>query len=460
LNASADADFAAFEHASQAILSLIRGERSASRSPEGRRRRAEAKLARTRRLLTELGDPQLRFHAVHVTGTSGKGSTAAFIAAMLTAAGYRVGLRTSPYLQVATEKLQIGSSLIDARSFDAIANRVLDAGRRLFPSSRAFDRLGYAEVWSAMAMEWFAERSVDIAVVEVGAGGRFDATNVVQPLVSVITSVGLDHVASLGPSLTDIAWQKAGIIKPGATTVIGAVTDEPRSVIEREAAMVGSPILRASGFDRSVPPCLSMTGAFQRMNAEVALAVIEGLAAHGLSVSAAAIEAGLATARLPGRLERMPNRERPDVWIDGAHNADKVAALAREMRFLGADRSSPVLVLGLLRSKNLDAIVDSLTPVASAVVATQPRVIGKSSWDARDVAAAIRKSGFRGRVLAEPHSGAALECACSLARAEGRDVLVTGSIYLIGEVRRRWYPDEEVVLQRTPWPKHTGSGAT
>ena len=449
---SADAELSAFECSSRALLSLIRGEHSATRSATGRRRRAEAKLARTRRLLAELGDPQQHFPAVHITGTSGKGSTAAFVAAILTAAGFRVGLRTSPYLQVPTEKLQIGSSLIDAQSFESLVCHVLDVGFRLFPGGSSSEQLGYAEVWSAMAMTWFAERAVDVAVIEVGAGGRFDATNVVQPLVSVITSVGLDHVASLGPSIADIAWHKAGIIKPGAITVIGELANEPKSVIEAEAAIAGSPVIRSSEFQRSAPVVPAMRGAFQGANARVALAVIQALAASGFSVSAEAMESGLATARLPGRLERMPPSECPDVWIDGAHNVDKVSAVVREAKRLAYDNAPPVMVLGLLRSKDLDEIASRLAPAASAFVATQPSVVGKSSWAAKAIADTLRRHGFLGQPMVEACPRAALARAQSVAATEGSNVLATGSIYLAGELRRLWYPDEAIVLQRTPWP--------
>jgi dihydrofolate synthase/folylpolyglutamate synthase len=449
---AADAELSAFERSSRALLSLIRGERPATKSVAGRRRRAEAKLARTRRLLAELGDPQRQFPAVHITGTSGKGSTAAFVAAILTAAGFRVGLRTSPYLQVPTEKLQIGSSLIDAQSFESLVCRVLDIGFRLFPGGGSSERLGYAEVWSAMAMTWFAERGVDVAVIEVGAGGRFDATNVVQPMVSVITSVGLDHVASLGPSIADIAWHKAGIIKPGAITVIGDMANEPRLIVEAEAAMVGSPVIKSKEFERSTSVVPATRGAFQRANARVALAVTKALADSGFPVSAEAKESGLATARLPGRLERMPRSECPDVWIDGAHNVDKVGAVVVEASRLASDKSLPVMVLGLLRSKDLDEIASRLAPAASAFVATRPNVVGKSSWAAEVIADTLRRHGFLGQTMVEACPRAALARAQSVAATEGSNVLATGSIYLAGELRRLWYPDEAIVLQRTPWP--------
>src|SRR5688572_3369880 len=183
-------NLAAYDRASRRLLGLIRGERAGTMSSSDRFGRAEARLAQTRALLQAFGNPQHGFPIVHVTGTSGKGSVAAMIAAILSSAGYRVGLRTSPYLQVATEKLQISSRLIDANSLDRISDQVIERHKIVMPGGR----LGYAEAWCALSFLWFAEQRVDLAVIEVGAGGRFDATNVIEPAVSVITSVGLDHV--------------------------------------------------------------------------------------------------------------------------------------------------------------------------------------------------------------------------------------------------------------------------
>ena len=195
-------EFESYNRAAESLLGLIRGERHASPSAARRRQRAQTKLSRIRAMLKALGD-QDKYPIVHVTGTSGKGSTAAAVAAILTAAGYRVGLRTSPYVQVATEKLHIGPSLIDASSFAEMVTRVLDLATRLFPPGQAEPPLSYGEAWTVLGYWWFAERQVDIGVVEVGAGGRFDSTNVINPIVSVITSVGLDHViTSAQPSLT------------------------------------------------------------------------------------------------------------------------------------------------------------------------------------------------------------------------------------------------------------------
>ncbi len=441
-------DLAAYDRASRRLLGLIRGERAGTMSRSDRFGRAAARLAQTRALLQTFGNPQHGFPIVHVTGTSGKGSVAAMIAAILSAAGYRVGLRTSPYLQVATEKLQVGSLLIDAQSLDRISGQVTEAHERLMPGSR----LGYAEGWTALAFLWFAEKKVDLAVVEVGSGGRFDATNVFDPAVSVITSVGLDHTASLGPTLADIAWHKAGIIKPGTTAVVGAVPEEAWTVIQREARGVGAHVVRAGSLSQEFCGPIGMSGAFQIANAEVAIAAVQALCSRGIGAPEDAILRGLAGARLPGRLERMPSTLEPAVWLDGAHNADKMAALAREISLVSSGGSPPVVVLGILKSKNAAAIAAGIAPLATAIIATEPIVVGRTPLLASELAAAVVAAGFTGRVFAVPDPQSALQHAEMLAHAYDANVVVTGSMYLAGQLRGRWYPDEEIVLQRTSWP--------
>ncbi len=442
----------AYHRANASLLALIRGERFGSRSGSGRRRRAQAKLERVRTLLRLLGNPGRHIPIIHVTGTSGKGSTSAAIAAVLTAAGFRVGLRTSPYLQVATEKLQMGPSLIDAVSFEQVARHVLAEGHRRWPASNREEHLGYAEVWSAIAMQWFADRKVDFGIVEVGAGGRFDTTNVVDPLVSIITSVGFDHIASLGPTLADIAWHKAGIIKRGSVAVVGNVPSEAMSVIEAESNVVGARLVRVPAITNLTGLSLGMDGAFQQTNAMTAVCIVEVLRDLGYAIPEAAVQAGLAATRLPGRLERMPGRDSIEVSIDGAHNPDKIAALASEVVRRSGARPLPVVVLGILGTKDAFKIAKGLANAASAIVATRPTVFGKRSHDPSDLAAVLLKTGFSGSIHAVSEPASAVLHAESLAATLGSGVLVTGSMYLAGQARRRWFPDEEIVLQRTSWP--------
>jgi dihydrofolate synthase / folylpolyglutamate synthase len=452
LDRAPDVEFEQYNRAADLLLRLIRGERYASRSEAGRRQRAETKLSRIRAMLKALDDPQRTYPVVHVTGTSGKGSTAAAVAAILTAAGYRVGLRTSPYLQVATEKLQIGPSLIDAGSFAEMVTRVLETATRLFPPEQTEPPISYAEVWSVIGYWWFAEREVDLAVVEVGAGGRFDATNVIDPIVSVITSVGIDHILTLGPTVADIAWHKAGIIKPGATAVVGDLSPQALAVIVDEARSASVNLVQVRDLDLSRPHLPPREPGFQQRNAQLAAAVAMVLGQRGFEISNPAARVGIESARLPGRLERMPGTVEPAVWIDGAHNEDKIAALTEEAvgRFGGSQL--PVIVFGMLKSKNPVPLLAKIGSAASSFVLTEPFVVGREPLAADRLAGLLAASGFAGAIDVEPDPDAAVHLAEVVARSKGAAVLVTGSMYLAGQVRRRWFRDQDIVLQRTPWP--------
>ena len=452
MNGSAGFEINSYSRAAETLLGLIRGERYASRSAASRRQRAETKLMRIRAMLQAMGDPQRSYPVVHVTGTSGKGSTAAAVAAILSAAGYRVGLRTSPYLQVATEKLQLGPSLIDACSFADLLGRVLDVAARLYPPEKTALPISYAEVWSVLGYVWFSERHADIAVVEVGAGGRFDATNVIDPIVSVVTSVGLDHLVALGPTIADIAWHKAGIIKPGTTAVVGDLPTEAFSVIAAEAKSASVNLVQARDLAPSRPHLSPIARGFGQRNAELAIAAALVLVQKGFAISEAAIRGGVKAARLPGRLERMPGTVDPPVWIDGAHNEDKIAALALELQRLFGGEPLPVIVFGMLRTKDSLPLLAKLEPAASSMVFTEPSVHGRASLAADTLAGAIRASGFAGEVHVERDPDEAVRRAEIIARHEGSAVLVTGSMYLAGQVRRRWFRDQDIILQRTPWP--------
>ncbi len=395
------------------------------------RQRAEYRLDRMREMLAALGDPLSATPIVHVAGTSGKGSTATAIASILTAAGYRTGLHTSPYLQVATEKLQIDRELIDASAFAKLVNATLDS------LEAAGFQPSYGQLWIAMVLGWFEQEMVDIAIIEVGAGGRFDLSNVVHPLVSVITEIGFDHTDTLGLTIEEIAWHKAGIIKP-VTPVVAAVSDRTAlQVIAGEASTQGADLHRI----------IPTPGDFRSTNEATARLAVDLL---GFDVERADIVEGLGRSRLPGRTETM--QEDPLVILDGAHNPQKIASLAgwftREYPL-----AKPVVVAGFLESKDARAMLQALTPIASQFVMTEPAVEEKPPAHAEQLAELSRELAFDGLMRVEPDPMTAVAVAIDLARQSGQPVLVTGSLYLIGNVRGRWYPDDDVLLQRTPWPR-------
>lgn len=452
-----------YEEAERIVYGLISGPPSpAEGTPRTEiRRRAVERLDRLRAFLTFIGNPQQQFKSIHVGGTSGKGSTSAMIASILTEAGYRSGLHVSPYLQVATEKLIVDGRIASARRYHELVTSLNEAADRW--TELGHDRPTYGEFWVAMTFMYFAEEAVDYAVIEVGAGGRFDLTNVIQPQVAAITSVGFDHIVTLGPEITDIAWHKAGIIKPGIKAVTAVADPEPLEIIRQEAAEVGADLLevhaggayravqtRASGtsftdgvtstqFDTSLP------GTFQAANAALALAAARAL--PDADIPERALRDGLLHARFPGRMEVV--QDAPAVMLDGAHNPQKIEGLSENLGILFPDRRI-VLVFGVLESKSFRPMLDALLPLVSTAIATSPRVYAKPPVSAAEIAGQVRSAGVS--VDAEDDPLAAIEHAI---RQAGEDdvVLVTGSLYLVGNIRERWYPMAKILSQGTIWPE-------
>lgn len=405
-------------------------------------------LDRVREALARLGDPHVGLAAVTVAGTNGKGSTASFLAGVVHAAGYRVGLYTSPHLVHVTERIRVGGHPISERDLARWAARVRDVveGRGGPPIP-----LTFFEALTLIALGHFAERDVDLAVLEVGLGGRLDATAVVPPRVAVLTPIGLDHQALLGERLEDIAGEKAGIIQPGATVVTGVSEALFRQVVGPRAFALRSPIRRVGvdflwrwlpgGFryrgwiHRLGPVRLGLRGVHQGGNAALAAAAAEALAADGFHFSAPQMAEGLARARHPGRLERREarvgsdGRPWPAVLLDGAHNAMGARTLARQVVGYLPERPR-VLVFAARPDKDHAALLGALVPTVDAVVVTSVPHAGMA--DPVALAALARQVGAH-EVLVEQAPVAALGVARSLA-GEGGGILVAGSLYLVGAV--------------------------
>jgi dihydrofolate synthase/folylpolyglutamate synthase len=309
----------------------------------------DLKLERMRALLRLLGDPHDRLRIVHVTGTKGKGSTCAMLDAVLRAAGYRVGLFTSPHLVHVEERVQVDGAAISPAELAARMAEVATAVRQL--EAGPWPAPTFFEISTALGFSHFVSRRADVAVVEVGLGGRFDSTNVCRPLVSVITSVGLDHTAQLGETFEAIAYQKAGIIKRRVPVVSGVTDPGPRAVIEAVAEEHGCrpvqagrefgfgyspargdrPTVRVVTARRHWPPMpLGLFGEHQAANAAVAVATVELLRDAGLSLPDAAVARGLREVRWPARVEIVS--ERPTVVLDSAHNVPSAEALVATLR--------------------------------------------------------------------------------------------------------------------------------
>jgi len=378
-------------------------------------------LERMQRALDALGRPEQAFEVLHVGGTNGKGSTCAMAAAALGAAGHRVGLYTSPHLVRFNERIQVeGAPIPDG----ALGARVAEV-RRACPWHEAAaegERLTYFEFATLAALLHFAVEGVDVAVVEVGLGGRLDATNAIVPRVTAVARIGLDHTQLLGDTVERIAVEKAGIFKPGVPAVVhGRQPPGALETLRAEAERRGAPFVQAAP---DWPGPVGLPGPHQRGNAGLAAAALRQLAGQGVALSEADIAQGIATARWPGRLEEVGG-----VLLDGAHNADGAAALAAALRALHPGR--PVeLVFGVLSDKDAGGMLGALAPAARRLHAVAPA--SPRARPAAEVAALAATLG----VPADVHGGlaAALACAREGAR-DGALVCVAGSLYLVGEAR-------------------------
>ncbi|MHB0913759.1 MAG: bifunctional folylpolyglutamate synthase/dihydrofolate synthase [Armatimonadota bacterium] len=399
-------------------------------------------LARFSALCERLGNPHERLRVVHVGGTNGKGSTTVMTASILRAAGYRVGAYYSPYVYDLRERVQI-DGMIPEEDFTRLVERI-----RPHAAAIGETPLGHPtefEVKTALGLCYFAEEKVDFAVLEVGLGGRLDATNIVDPAVSVITNVSLDHTDRLGETITDIAGEKAGIVKENRPLITAVEHPEALAVLTRVCAERNAPILRvrrhgncftigdaqarpAPGFTvigkREYPDlALRMRGDFQHANAACAVGAVEAVA----DVPESAVRAGLAEARLPGRLEVL--RERPTLLVDGAHNADGAKSLAEALA--GLSYRKLILVIGMVGGHSPDDVVGRLAPLADRVIATQPQ--NERAAPASKIAAvAVRHCPDVAEV------GTVREAVARALDHAGEDdlICVTGSFYVVGEVPR------------------------
>jgi len=459
-----------FHEATARLESLIEGTPSpVDASREAVQERATYRMGRLRRFLELLGNPHQGYPIIHVGGTSGKGSTSTLIASILTSAGFSTGLHTSPYLQTPAEKLQINGQLVAAEMYVALCDTVFTAHDRWLRAGE--EPITYGEAWFALTALFFRESHVDLAVLEVGAGGRFDLTNIVDPVVSVITSVGIDHTSTLGSTIAEIAWHKVGIVKPAVPVVTSVANREALSIVADEASARRAPLTivnpksAATGVSTDFQGTswvdersgsryhTALRGAFQARNGATAVAVIETLRQLGFHVSDEAVERGLQGARIPGRVEMIDGPYL--VMLDGAHNVDKVAALAADIPHLlpvpeGGQR---IAVLGVLEAKQAAPMIGGLVPVMDVLVATSPKVTAKEAKDASDIASIATAAGFHGPIWIEPDPRDAIARAIILAgSADGGSVFVTGSLYLIGNVREHWFAEDDIVMARSPWP--------
>ncbi|MDH4227733.1 MAG: bifunctional folylpolyglutamate synthase/dihydrofolate synthase [Deltaproteobacteria bacterium] len=390
-------------------------------------------LGRERALLKALGNPERAYPSILVAGTNGKGSTSAFAHSILSAAGLDTGLYTSPHLIAFNERIKVKDALIKGSEIVRLASRI---------SRKAPKGTTFFEFTTAMAFEYFREKGVDAAVVEVGMGGRLDATNVITPGVSIITGVGMDHMKELGNTISKIAAEKAGIIKKNSN-VVTAAAGAALKVIEKAAKEKNARVfvcgrdfsvtrsgraLKYESRDRVIKGLrLALFGAHQLRNAACAIKAVELMEDYIGCVCDDAVREGLVSAAWPGRFETFGTR--PRVVVDAAHNTDGALALKNALKDAGIVK--PVLVLGIMADKDIDGILKALIPLARKVVVTRPDMARSASLD--ELAARAGKFGIE--AIREGRVSRALEKARKEAGPSGV-VCVSGSVFTAAEAIR------------------------
>ena len=397
-------------------------------------------LSRTLELLHMLGDPQNGMRFVHVAGTNGKGSSCAMLESVLRESGYKTGLYTSPYIVRFNERIRVGGKPIEDSELAELTTLV-----RPFADSMR-DPPTEFELITAIAFLYFKRRECDIVVLEVGMGGRLDSTNVIQsPLVSVITGIALDHVAVLGDTVEKIAFEKAGIIKPGRPVVYGGRDNAAYKVIRSRAKELGSPVVRtrpgavkvnsfsAAGTvfcygamrDISIP----LAGSYQPENAATVIETVRALRREGIRIPRAALRRGLASAKWPARFELLSGSPVPTVF-DGSHNVQGVTAAAQSIKSVLGGRA--VLLMGVLADKDYSDMVSVLAPLAESAFTVAPP--NPRALDPASLASVFVSHGVKARHFETIPSG--VSAAYAHAAATGLPLVMLGSLYMYGEVKK------------------------
>ncbi len=398
-------------------------------------------LDRMRRMMTALGSPERRFQSIHVVGTNGKSSTTRMIAAILERHGLRTGTYTSPHLISYTERVQVGERDLESDTFAAAISRAARAAEHVNHTLEGDDHVTQFELLTAAALWAMAELQVQVAVVEAGLGGRYDATSVIDSRVTVLTNVGLEHTRWLGPTVKDIAEEKLAVLRPDTTLVLGEdLAPEALVVAERVAAEQDARIVLADvsflGAESLTDTSLAAKGSFQRRNFALARAAAETyLREAGVERREDAVREAAAVTIVQGRLQVV--REDPLTVLDGAHNPDATRALAQSLGELFGDR--PVgLVLGVLEDKDAASMLRTLLGVCERAWFTAPP--SSRALSPAALQSLARQLGFdavvcdRSEIVQQPWRALAEAQRWARARGENAAVLATGSVYLVGDL--------------------------
>ncbi len=386
------------------------------------------------KFLDDLNHPENKFPSIHIAGTSGKSSTAVLIAEILRAAGYRVGLHTTPYLQLAVEKYWVDGKYIEPDEFVDLIEWI----KPICEKWRGPKVPLHGMASFGICLEYFRRKKIDIAVIETGVGGRDDITNVIHPCLSVITPIGFDHEKTLGETIESISGHKAGIIKPKVPVV--AYKGYGKDVILSEADKKNSSVHWVEENNSSFIVPKVMKGKFQYINTSLAKSAAEVLKKQGYSLNDSNIKKGINRAKIPGRFEMLQNN--PVVVIDGAHNYQKLSRLFEEMK-----EKNWILIFGMLKSKINEDVLNLLKNKSSEIVFTKPVVYGKEALNPK----IIRSYFSKKKISCIPLPSKALQTVLKSAKSEDT-VVVTGSLYLAGNIRDLYFPSEKILESGTSWP--------
>lgn len=416
-------------------------------------------LERVRELLRRLGDPHKNLNVIHVGGTNGKGSVCRYVYSVLQRAGYRCGLYISPYIEEFTERIEFDGAQISPEDLARLTDRVVETAEEIV--KEGLESPTEFEIITAIAFLYYKEKKADAVILEVGLGGRGDATNVIEkPLVVCIASVSMDHMDYLGDSIEQIAREKSGIIKPGVPLVYASEVPSVRKVLEETAEERHAPVChmspeririredRAEGiiFDARTEHnsyedlMTGMPGEHQAMNALCALQMLDLLKEeYGFRIPPGALKTGISEAKQPGRIEIL--KKDPYVVLDGSHNADSVAALCRWIRAHFAPEDRLLIVTGVLKDKEYKKIAGMLTSAASDFIVTEP--VSPRKLPAEDYMDVIRRSLAPDgtiEICKDPREAALYAYDALTKKKNGnlpiKGLIFTGSLYMIGEARK------------------------
>lgn len=401
-------------------------------------------LERISRICRELGDPQKNYKVIHVGGTNGKGSVCRFLESILLSSGYRVGVYTSPHVQRFSERIAVDGNEISSDEVVSLIKRVKPVVEKI---SKNGDNPTYFEIVTAMAFQYFSDKNIDFAIVEVGLGGRYDATNIVEPLVTVITNVSLEHRHVLGRKIEDIALEKVGIIKDNVPVVTGA-NGKALEIIEKTAKLRNAPLnevgrndwerfysdldgqeFHVKGFLKDYDIKTSLLGEHQGENIGLTLAVVEILQINGVFISDESIIDGISKTFHIGRMEIISRG--PIILLDGAHNPKGMEKLVGSLKN-DFDFENLILVLGILADKDIKSMLSVIVPLAEVVVITRSQ--NSRACNPLKLKQMIDNLDYKNEVVIEGKIPNAIEYARSIAKKN--DVIcITGSLYTVGEAR-------------------------